>query len=81
MNPDLEPRLRRVFAKILHVDPAVLQSDTRRGELEGWDSMAHLDLIAELETELSIRIEPDDALAIETFGDALHVMGRLLGDG
>ena len=77
---DLDSRIRAAFAKILHVDPASLKDDTRRGELEAWDSMAHLDLVAELETQLSVQIEPDDALAIETFGDARQVVGRLVAD-
>ena len=81
MNAELERRIREIFSKLLLVEPSELREDTRRGELESWDSMAHLDLVAELEAQLSIRIEPDDALAIETFGDAIRVVHRLVGDG
>ncbi len=79
MADDLDSRLRKVFVALLRVDPSLLHDDARRGELEGWDSMAHLDLVAELEREFSLQIEPEQALEIETFADARRVVSQLAG--
>lgn len=78
-NDDLQRRVHAVFQDILHAQPQSLHADARRGELPGWDSMAHIDLVAELETRFSITIEPDLALEIETIGDACRIVASLMG--
>ena len=78
MTNDIDVRLRRIFAQLFPVDPAELEDDARRGELDGWDSLGHVDLVSELETQFSLRIDPEKALEIETFGDAKQVVAQLL---
>ena len=78
---DLDESLRKVFAELFRVAPAELCDATRRGELEGWDSLGHLDLVSELERRFSVELDPDRALEIETFADARRVLAALLRDG
>jgi acyl carrier protein len=77
---DLDEALRKVFAELFRVAPGELRDDTRRGELEGWDSLGHLDLVSELERRFAIELDPDRALEIETFADARRVLVALLPD-
>ena len=74
MSDDVDARLRKIFGELFPVDPAALDDETRRGELDGWDSLGHLDLVAALETEFSLLLDPDEALEIETFGDAKRMI-------
>ena len=78
MTDDIEQRLRQIFGQLFPVDPAELEDDARRGELDGWDSLGHVDLVSELESQFSLRIDPEKALEIETFGDAKHLLAQLL---
>jgi len=77
---DLDGRLRKVFSELFRVEPAELQDDVRRGELDGWDSLGHLDLVSALEREFGVSLDTDQALEIETFGDAKRVLRHLRGD-
>jgi acyl carrier protein len=77
---DLDARVRKIFGRLFPVDPAALTDSDRRGELQGWDSLGHLDLVTALENEFQVSIEADRALEIETFGEAKQVLAQLLGD-
>jgi acyl carrier protein len=81
MNDSSDARLRAIFGRLFPIDAASLDDTARRGEVEGWDSLGHLDLVTEIENEFSVTIDPDLALEIETFGDARRVLASLLGDG
>ncbi len=81
MSAKLDLQVRRVFASIFPGDPSAIEDGTRRGELEGWDSLAHLDLVSELENEFGVTLDPEDALEIETFGDAKRVVAQRLRRG
>lgn len=77
MTEDLDRSLRAVFAELFRVDPASLTDDVRRGRLKGWDSLAHLTLVADLEARFGVTIDAERALEIETFGDARRVVAEL----
>ncbi len=77
MSERVDERLRAAFGDLFSVDPAVIDDESRRGELEGWDSLGHVDLVSELEKRFSIHIDSEDALEIETFADARRVVLKL----
>jgi acyl carrier protein len=77
---DVDARLRKLVSQLFHVDPETLRDDTRRGELDGWDSLGHLDLVAAIEEEFGLTLDPDAALEIESFGDARRTLAGTLGD-
>jgi acyl carrier protein len=77
---ELDARLRKIFGQLFPVDPAALVDSDRRGELPGWDSLGHLDLVTALENEFQVSIDAERALEIETFGEARQVLTELLGN-
>lgn len=80
MINNIDAQLRRIFGRLFPVNPVELTDDVRRGELDGWDSLGHLDLVNELETQFSVAIDPSRALEIDTFGAAKRVVADLLRD-
>ena len=50
---------------------------TRRGELERWDSLGHLQLLESLSTEFNIEVPPQLALQMETFLDVKRTVSDL----
>lgn len=74
-SPDA--RLRRVFLEALDLPP-----DTPCEELEyrrepRWDSVAHLQLVQELEREFRISIGNDDVLLMTSYAAVLEIVTRL----
>lgn len=78
MRDELDAQLRPIFTELFPVAASDIDDDARRGELEGWDSLAHLTLVAVIEQRFSVTLDPDQALSIETFGDAKRVVADLL---
>jgi acyl carrier protein len=79
MVDDIDIHVRTIFSELFAVAPVALDDEVRRGELEGWDSLGHLDLVRLLETRFAVSIDVNRALEIETFGDAKRVVAGLLG--
>ena len=60
MAPDLEDTLGRVFG----VHRTRITVDTSNENLPEWDSLAHVTLIAELESTYGLSISTEDALRL-----------------
>ena len=65
----LDDRIKRLFEGLFRVSPELVDDDTRRGALEGWDSLGHLNLVDALREEFGVEISPEQALDIETVRD------------
>ncbi len=72
-----EARLDRVFARTLDL-PAGTDYRTLEYRRETrWDSVAHLQLIVELEQEFGVTIGNEDVLRMTSYRDILDVLRRL----
>ncbi len=67
---EVPERVLEVAARVLRVPVSRLSLSSRAGELPGWDSLAHLDLIAALERAFDLEIAPAELLRLRTLGDA-----------
>jgi len=56
----LEDRIKEIFSSVIDVSPEQIHDETKPSDLENWDSMNHLILIAAFEDEFSINIEPEE---------------------
>jgi len=77
---DLDPAIKAIFGRVFEVRPEEITNQTRRGDLERWDSLGHLVLLEALREEFRIEIEPEQALEMETVGDVKRVVTTLLNE-
>jgi len=63
----VEERLFRVIAETLETRSDALSLDSGPADTEGWDSLAHVNIISEIEAEFDINIP------IEDFGDISRI--------
>jgi len=66
MTDDLRPRVHKVVASVFGVPAAALGPSSGQDTIEGWDSLTHLHLIAALESEFGVSIDPDRAIEMTT---------------
>jgi acyl carrier protein len=59
MSNDLEIKLKKIFCSVLEIKESDLQFNMTMDELEKWDSLNHMKIIAALEEEFSIRFDDD----------------------
>ena len=63
-----------VLADVLNTDRAALNSDTEFGSLEDWDSMAALELLIQLESELRLKMNLQNYNELRTVGQLIELV-------
>ena len=66
-------RYVNVFVKTLGVDPEKVQ-DLKYLEIDEWDSVGHMSLIAEIENIFDIMMDTDDILDFESFAKGKEIL-------
>lgn len=67
-------RAKQLLADASNVAPPAVPDEARIGHFERWDSLAHLRLILALEQQLGRRLDPDEAVGIESIRDVAALL-------
>jgi acyl carrier protein len=67
--PETLDRLQSVFRDTFNNDRLVLRLETTAGEVEGWDSLMHIDLIVAIEREFKMRFTTAEVTSLKNVGD------------
>lgn len=67
-----------IIAKILEVALEEVELDTAIGDLPEWDSLHHLQIIAELEKEFGIKYAADDLAELEDVSDLIALTKEMI---
>lgn len=70
-------RLTGIFRALFENDTLQLTPETSPEEIRGWDSMANVTLLIEIEHEFKIRIKPAQMEAMQNVGDLVELIKRL----
>ena len=69
----------RILGDLLLDDCVALAMNTRRSDVEGWDSFTYVNFIVAVELELGIKFRVADVESFETVGDIVaHVRATLV---
>ena len=73
-----KPMREKIISSIestLNLEPRLINEDTKIEDVEGWDSLAHVLIIGELESSLGISIPLDEAIEITSVGELFEKAG------
>lgn len=68
MKERIKDTIKRTF------DITEVTNDISQKNCEKWDSMNHLNLILELESEFNISIEPEEITELRNFDDIINIL-------
>jgi acyl carrier protein len=75
---NVRDRMNKVFRDIFD-DPTIsLKDETTAQDIEGWDSLRHIDLIMQLEEEFQLRFTVDDIIGLKNVGEMIAMLERKL---
>jgi acyl carrier protein len=78
---DVMNTLTDVFREVFD-DPAIcLTTETTADEVEGWDSLSHINLIVTVETRFNIRFKQKEALSFKNVGELAQSIEKKLAGG
>jgi acyl carrier protein len=72
----LEVRLKKIFIEILEIDGSLDTDELVYNKFPGWNSLAHMSLVAAIETEFDRIFEVDDILEMSSFSEAIRIVKK-----
>ena len=84
MNP-LQSELQEVFRRVFDDDELVITESTSAADIDGWDSMAHINLIIAVEKRFGVKFTASEIAALgrrgQTVGSMVQILGAKTGRG
>lgn len=72
-------KLNSIFRDIFDDDTIVLSEGTTAADIEDWDSLTHISLIAAIEDDFGIRFDMKDVLKMKNVGEMADRIAALAG--
>lgn len=66
----------KIFKDVIGVDPSVDRATLVYAKTPGWDSVAHMTLVAALEEAFDCMLDMDDILNMSDHGKVVEIMGK-----
>ena len=73
----MKEEIVKIIADILEVDVCDIEMDTAVGDPPEWDSMHHLQIIAELEKVYNIKFNASDLAELEDVSDLISLVEEM----
>lgn len=71
-----EQKLRRAFGQGLNIPEADVNESLEYSVTPGWDSVAHMALVASLDSTFAITLDTDDVIDLSSYTEARGILGR-----
>ena len=68
---DILKRVEEIFREELELDDLVLTDETTADDVEEWDSLSHIQLVAAMEETFGIEFKSREILSWENIGDLI----------
>lgn len=66
---DVHERLQNVFRDVFDDDNIVINKDTVSTDIEGWDSLEHINLVCAIEDEFGIKFSMGETVSLKNVGE------------
>jgi acyl carrier protein len=73
---DTLERLQPIFRDVLDDPKLVIDRQSNARNVEGWDSLAHINLIASIEQDFHVRFALGELQDLENVGDMIDLIER-----
>jgi len=69
-------KLNEVFRDVFDDDTLVITEQTGPDDVDDWDSLAQISLIAAMESEFGVRLDTKTALHLKTVGEIIDAVSK-----
>ena len=74
---DILSKVNRVFQVVFADESLTVTEETCAEDIEGWDSLQHINILAMLEREFQIEFDIDQIVSLENVGDMVIVIEEM----
>jgi acyl carrier protein len=79
MSTDIQARVNGVFQAVFDAPGLTVDSETTANDVDGWDSLTHIDLIVAVEKEFKIRFRTAEVNGMKNVGDLVRLIVQKVG--
>jgi acyl carrier protein len=76
MTPSRRQQIVQIVSDVLNLPVDRIMPSTSPADVEGWDSVQHLNLVLAIEQATGIQLSPEDIEGMQTVGAILDVVER-----
>lgn len=76
MNAEYEVKLFEVFKSTLSLSDNIDKTELQYNVTQGWDSIAHMSIVAGLEEAFECMLDTDDILDMSSYSEAVRIMDK-----
>ena len=69
MEKEIHDRLEKVFKDVFDDEEIVITKDTTSKDIDGWDSLEHINLICAIEDEFNIKFSMGETVTLKNVGE------------
>jgi len=69
-------KLNAVFCEVFDEEDLVITPEMTANDVEGWDSLSHVNLIVAIESKFGIRFGQKELLSLKQVGDLLNCIEK-----
>jgi acyl carrier protein len=77
---EISHELRQTIMDVLDCDGALITDETVASDIPGWDSLAHINLILNIEMKFGIEFTNQELGSFENVGDLRQLIEKKLGE-
>ena len=74
MTNEIEKEVLNLFSIVMDIPIKNLNKNSNPDTVENWDSLSHVKMIMEIESEFNIDLLPDEALEIFSIDSAIKII-------
>ena len=74
MTSSIDKKVLKIFSILMDVSIKSLNKNSNPDTVKNWDSLSHVKMIMEIESEFNIDLLPDEAMDIFSIDDAIKII-------
>lgn len=75
---EIVEKLSVIFRGVFNDDTIVLSDEMNAGDVENWDSLTHMLMISEVESQFGVRFKLKELNQLKTVGDIINTLEEKL---
>ena len=73
--------IKEILASVFRIKPSEISNDTEIKDVDSWDSLTHMEMIAALEQEFKIEFDADEIMSMTIFSTIQELVNKRLNNG
>ena len=74
----MENKVKEIMAEVFICNVEDINVDTKKNDLDNWDSLQHLIFVSKLESEISLKFTPEEIYEMNGFAEIIKIINLKL---